>query len=344
MENNDTNINHGLDNTTPNLNKKENNMPTKKSKKTGAIIAVSIVAVIGVAGLIAGGVYLANKDKNDNTPTTVVSSNETTSTSSGTALVDGKNKIAKGGTYTFTGSTSNGKIEVETTEPVTIVLDNVSITNTEGEAIKCEEGSNVTIQLVGENSLVSTDPGTAEDDPDNVISSDGDLTLTGDGSVTISGNDKGIHADGKIVIESGTYNIEKATEGIEATYIVINGGNISINATDDGINASQKSTAYSVVFEMNGGNVTIVMGQGDTDAIDSNGDLYINGGTLIITAQSPFDYDGTAKYTGGTMIINGEATTQITNQFANDGGGMMPGGDQGQQGGTPPQGQQQMRR
>ena len=30
----------------------------------------------------------------------------------------------------------------------------------------------------------------------------------------------------------------------------------------------------------------------DTDAIDSNGDLTINGGTFDITAQSAFDYDG----------------------------------------------------
>ena len=64
--------------------------------------------------------------------------------------------------------------------------------------------------------------------------------------------------------------------------------------------------------------------KGDKDGIDSNGDLYINGGTLNITGQSPFDYDGTAKYNGGTMIINGSQTTSITNQF-------MGGGQRGQQ-------------
>ena len=64
------------------------------------------------------------------------------------------------------------------------------------------------------------------------------------------------------------------------------------------------------------------MGQGDTDAIDSNGNLYINGGTINITAQSPFDYDGEAKYSGGTLIVNGTETTSITNQMMG-GGGMM---------------------
>ncbi len=311
----------------------------------GQKIAIGVVAGLAVAGLVGGGIYFFTHQNNNDQPTTIVSDNTTSGTSS-TVLVDGENKIKSGGTYTFTGSTANGKIEVETTEPVKIILDNVSITNPSGAAIKCKEGTNVTIELVGTNTLISTDKGDAENDPANVISSDGDLTFVGEGSASLSGNDKGIHADGKIVIDGGTFNI-KATEGIEATYIVINGGNINIEASDDGINASQKSTNYSVIFEMNGGNVTIAMGQGDTDAIDSNGDIYINGGTLTITAQSPFDYDGTAKYTGGTMIVNGQTITTITNQFAGQAGGAMPGGQaQGQaaQGQAPQQGQQVMRR
>ena len=57
------------------------------------------------------------------------------------------------------------------------------------------------------------------------------------------------------------------------------------------------------------------MGRGDTDAIDSNGNIYVNGGTINITAQSPFDYDGTAKYSGGTIIVNGKEVNEITNQM-----------------------------
>ena len=67
------------------------------------------------------------------------------------------------------------------------------------------------------------------------------------------------------------------------------------------------------------------MGQGDHDAIDSNGNLHINGGTLNISASSPFDYDGQASYTGGTMIVNGSQTTTITNQMMGGGMGGMGG-------------------
>ena len=76
-------------------------------------------------------------------------------------------------------------------------------------------------------------------------------------------------------------------------------------------------------MEINDGNITIKMGQGDTDAIDSNGNITINGGTINITGNSAFDYDGTAKKNGGKIIINGTETDTITNQ-------MMGGGMKGQ--------------
>ena len=70
------------------------------------------------------------------------------------------------------------------------------------------------------------------------------------------------------------------------------------------------------------------MSAGDTDGIDSNGNIIVNGGTINITGSSSFDYDGTAQYNGGTIIVNGEQVTSIPNQMM--GGGM---GDRGQMGG-----------
>ena len=71
------------------------------------------------------------------------------------------------------------------------------------------------------------------------------------------------------------------------------------------------------------------MGSGDTDAVDSNGNLIITGGTLDITAQSPFDYDGTCQKTGGTLIINGTETDTISNQMMAGGKGGRTGGRKG---------------
>ena len=121
-----------------------------------------------------------------------------------------------------------------------------------------------------------------------------------------------------IEINGGTFDLT-AGEGIEATYVKINDGTITINATDDGINAGNKSNDYNVTIEINGGDITIDMAQGDTDGIDSNGDLFINGGTLNINCNSPFDYDGKVEYNGGTLIVNGSKTNSITNQFGGTG-------------------------
>lgn len=313
------------------MSNKTNNI---RSLKLGQKIALGVGASALVAGLGFGGFYIFTHQE----PETIVSADASTSTSdqtpstaaSSTELKNGNNKITSGGTYTFTGEIT-GKISVDTTDEVIVVLNGVTITGNDGAAIKCQEGSNVTIRLIGENKITSA----TESDG---INSEGDLTVTGEGSLTIKADDDGIHADGKLTVKSGNITIT-AAEGLEATYIVIDGGTLKITASDDGINAANKSDKYAVKVEMNGGDVTINMGQGDTDAIDSNGDIYINGGTLTITAQSPFDYDGTAKYTGGKMIINGTETTEITNQFAN-GGGMMgdqqPGQQPSQQSGQQP--------
>ena len=104
-------------------------------------------------------------------------------------------------------------------------------------------------------------------------------------------------------------------EGIEATYIKINDGNISISASDDGINATNKSKEYETLVEINGGNINITMGAGDTDGVDSNGNIIINGGTISVTGNSTFDYDGTGTINGGTVIVNGETVTSLPNQM-----------------------------
>ena len=162
------------------------------------------------------------------------------------------------------------------------------------------------------------------------------FVLIENGTFKITASSDGIQAITKLVINNGTFDIT-ASEGLEATYIIINDGTVKINASDDGINASNKSTISTPTIEINGGNITVSMGQGDTDALDANGNIYINGGNIEITAQSPFDYDGEGKLNGGTVTVNGSKVTELTNQMMG-GGGMAPGGNM--QGGTKPAGGQ----
>ena len=182
----------------------------------------------------------------------------------------------------------------------------------------------------GTFTLTAEDGLHAENNDDDTL---GSIYITG-GQFTINASDDAIHATTMLQIDGGTFDLT-AAEGLEGTYLQINDGDISISASDDGVNAAYKSSAYTPVFEMNGGTLTIVMGAGDTDAVDSNCNLIINGGTLDITANSPFDYDGTAQYNGGTIIINGQTVNSIPNSMMGGMGGMngMGGQPRGGRGG-----------
>ena len=170
-----------------------------------------------------------------------------------------------------------------------------------------------------------TDALHAENDEDNTL---GYIYIAG-GIYEIQAGDDGIHAESVLDIDGGTIDMT-AAEGLEATYIQINGGTIDIQASDDGINAANKSSAYTPTVEINDGDLTIVMGAGDTDGMDSNGNIIINGGTVNVTGNSTFDYDGTGVINGGTVIVNGEEVDTLPNQFMGGSGGMnngmFPGG------------------
>ena len=157
----------------------------------------------------------------------------------------------------------------------------------------------------------------------------GNIYVT-EGTFNIAAVSDGVSASGISQIDGGTFNIN-ASEGIEGTYVRINDGVIKIYASDDGINAARKSSAYSPTVEINGGEVTVEVGPGDTDGIDSNGALIITGGTIDVTGNSAFDCDGAITFTGGTVIINGQQVDTIPTQMMGGRGGR---GNMGGMGGT----------
>ena len=245
--------------------------------------------------------------------------------------------ISEGGTYEITGQASDGQIVIVTEDEVDLILNEVTIENQDSAAIWIQSEGTVTITLEGENTLINGGEFVEEndDDPDALIYSEGDIIINGDGTLNLTATaGKGVRANRTLTVESGMFVIN-TEEGLEATGITINGGDITISASDDGINASDKTDEFTPYLEVNGGTITITMADGDTDGIDSNGDITINGGTISINAQSAIDYDGTAVYNGGTLIINGEEVDQITNQFE---GMTPPDGDFQPDGMTHPEG------
>lgn len=236
------------------------------------------------------------------------------------AAIFSKDDLVLNGTGTLTiQSTENG---VTSKDDMKVTGGTITITCT-ADALE----ANDSIRIAGGDISITTDKDGlhAENDEDDTV---GYVYICG-GTLKVLSEDDGIHATTIIQVDGGEINLN-AHEGLEATWIQINDGAINIAASDDAINAGYKSAKMTPAAEFNGGTVTIVMGSGDTDAVDSNGNLIITGGTLDITAQSPFDYDGSCQRTGGTLIINGTETDTISNQMM---GGMGGKGGHGNRGG-----------
>jgi F0F1-type ATP synthase epsilon subunit len=143
----------------------------------------------------------------------------------------------------------------------------------------------------------------AEDNDDDTTG----FIYIGSGNININAAANAIHATTIAQVDNGEITI-KAWEGIEATCVQINDGTLDIESNDDCINAGAKadSSLYYPTIEINGGILTLKVAEGDTDAIDSNGNLYVNGGEINITAQNAFDYDGECEQTGGRILSNGD--------------------------------------
>ena len=144
---------------------------------------------------------------------------------------------------------------------------------------------------------------------DNNEAADKGFLFISGGEFTIRASDDGLHAVSFLQIDGGTFSIS-ASEGIESTCVLINGGELTIQAS----------------ITVNGGEISISMGAGDTDGVDSNGDLSITGGTISVTGNSCFDVDGSVSFTGGTVCCNGQQVSTIPVQMMGGGMGGMRGG------------------
>lgn len=177
--------------------------------------------------------------------------------------------INESGTYVFSGSCSDGNIEVKKElKDVTVVFNGLKLKSTSTAPFNAKSDTEVTVILTAgtSNSLEDTDRN--EEKPKSCMNSSGDLKITGSGALSVSGNNKqGIKADGtlevtggdltvsavrkalkadeKVVIgtEGGKDNdlsitVTSSYEAIESENIYFYSGTVDLTASDDGVNSS----------------------------------------------------------------------------------------------------------
>lgn len=198
-----------------------------------------------------------------------------------------------------------------------------------GTSVSAEETSDSYKGVKSGASLLINSGTLKIDSLDDAIHTNGDATIQ-NGDLTLATGDDGIHADGALVINGGIIFISESYEGLEGASVDVNGGDITLTASDDGMNAAggsdgetgmgrmgsdsfhapggtESGSSYYIRFT---GGVTKIDASGD--GIDSNGNLYIEGGTVLVdgpvnNGNGALDYDGSCTVTGGILMAAGSS-------------------------------------
>lgn len=146
---------------------------------------------------------------------------------------------------------------------------------------------------------------------DDAVHSDVDTKING-GIFHIETEDDGIHADRNLYVNGGDITIPVCYEGFEGTIIEVNGGKAFINASNDAISAAA-GTAEAEKFTGRGGNPNVqvwfkggeIEAVSGGDTVDSNGNIYVTGGTLRLSSPPYPDYEGSLLCNGDVTISGG---------------------------------------
>jgi len=263
-------------------------------------------------------------------------------TGDGAVAENGKVTIRKAGTYLLSGTLEEGQLRADAEEGAEIILvfDGFKISNSTDAPLLFESGSSITLVLKDGSKNAVTDLRSSAEENQAAIYTKSDLTISGNGTLDVTGTaedaihsktnvtvrggtinlkagDDAIHADETLTILDGKVTVLESEEGLEGLVVDIQGGDITVNASDDGLNASDGSgsdkapgqATEGAEIRISGGVLTVKAGG---DGIDSNGDLIISGGTVVVDGPSdggnaPIDYDGKGVISGGTVFVSGDS-------------------------------------
>lgn len=261
-----------------------------------------------------------SSDKNENVgeaDTFIDVNNGISVTGEGTTVDGNKVTITKGGTYSISGTISDGQIVVNAgdTDKVYIILNGVNITCSNSSPIYVINADKTVISLADgtENTLTDTANYVFEDEstdePNAALFSKDDLVITGTGSLIVNGNyNDGITSKDDLKIESGNITVNSVDDGIRGKDSVeILGGNITINAEGDGIRSNNIEDATKGYIYIEGGTVNIIAG---TDGIQAATEVRIKDGTINIesgggSANSSTTTDGAMNGAWGNWGMKG---------------------------------------
>ncbi len=227
---------------------------------------------------------------------------------SGAAFADKKVTISAAGVYELTGTLEDGQIlvNVQKTEKVTLVLNNVSVSCSTSAPLYCASSDKVEIYLA-EGSVNSFTDGvdyefaTSDDEPNACIYSADDLSFAGSGSLSVSANYKnGISSKNDIKFAEGAITVNAINTGVRGKdSITVESGSLTVKAGNDGLKSTTLDAGKGFVL-VSGGNVSI---DAEDDALQAENDISITGGSVTARAAGKtLNCPGTQNITPSCLI------------------------------------------
>lgn len=240
-------------------------------------------------------------------------------TGSGTGVTINGNTvvITAGGTYSFSGTLTDGQILVNSADANTVklILNGVDISNSKNAPVFIEKSEKTVIILADNTQNSVTDPTSyifadaATDEPNAAIFSKSNLSIYGSGSLTVKGNyNDGISSKDGLIIKSGTINVTAKDDGIRGKdYLIIRNGNITVSSAGDGLKSDKDADVTMGYIYIENGIINVTAANGD--AITAETDVLIKTGEFTIKSGGGSGY--TANSTISTKGIKGIAKNII---------------------------------
>ena len=212
------------------------------------------------------------------TGTTVITLSDSGITIDGNgALAEGSYlKIVKGGTYSLSGSLTDGRIAVRAKgEDVVLILNGVNVTCSNSAPLYVNKAASVTLLLNGTSENTFTD-GTAydytleygsavEEEPNACVFSKADLIIRGTGSLKVNANyNSGIISKDTLKIINTTVDVSAKNNGVNGKdSLTIQNSTVRVSAGGDALRATQENDPSLGWADISNSNIYLASAEGD---------------------------------------------------------------------------------
>jgi hypothetical protein len=228
------------------------------------------------------------------------------------AINGNKVTILKAGTYSFSGTLSDGQVIINSEEKayVRLIFNTVNIKSLNSAPLYIKKAYKTILILNEGTQNILTDgksyTGTTDGEPNAALFCNSYLSISGTGSLAVTGNyNDGISSDDELVINGGDITVISADDGIRGKdFLIIRDGKINVTSKGDGLKSDNETDASLGYITVDKGEIKVVSSGGD--AVNAQTSLTIKDGIFDLTSGG--GASAVATGTGGGFPGQGGAS------------------------------------